>query len=65
MSRSDALKRAQAKYAEKYRKSGATKSFYIKYHREHDKQIIEKLESVENKNGYIRDLIQADIEKQG
>lgn len=63
MSRSEAVKRAQAKYDEKYRKSGATKSYHFKCHTIHDADIIEELESKESKNGYIKDLIRADIEK--
>lgn len=32
-------------------------------HKEYDKDILDKLESVENKQGYIKDLIRADIAK--
>lgn len=67
MSRSESLKRAQAKYEKKYRERGLTKSYQLKCHIEHDADIIEVLDGQENKNGYIKDLIRSDIEskKQG
>lgn len=64
MGKSEALKRAQAKYDKKYRQRGLTKSYHFKCHKEHDADIIEVLDSKESKNGYIKDLIRADIEKQ-
>ena len=63
--RTEARKRAQAKYDEKYRKRGLTKSYHFKCHKEHDADIIEVLEAQENKNGYIKDLIRKDVEKRG
>ena len=36
--------------------------FYLKLNNESDKQIIERLKSVPNRQGYIKDLIQTDIE---
>lgn len=55
--RSEALKKAQSRYDEKRRKSGITKSYQIKCHVEHDADIIAVLDSCENKNGFIKDLI--------
>lgn len=67
MARSEALKRAQERYAAKLKDEGVktTKGFYLKCHVEHDADIIEKLERVGQKNTYIKELIRNDIEKQG
>lgn len=65
MARTEAQKRAQKKYEEKYKAKGLLKTYNLKCHIEHDKDIIEKLNAVDNKNGYIKELIRADIEKQG
>ena len=63
MSRTEAEKRAQAKYEKKRNKSGITKGYYLKCHTVHDADIIERLGLVEKINGYIKDLIRADIKK--
>lgn len=36
------------------------KGLYIRLHKEHDKQVIEKLALVSNKQGYIKELIKTD-----
>lgn len=56
------MKKYQLKAQEKYRKSH-TKTFSIKFYNESDRDILKKLESVENKTDYIRQLIHADIQK--
>lgn len=61
MARTPALKRTQAKYLKKYQKSGIVKSYSLKMHKEHDADIIKQLAFVENKNGYIKELIRKDI----
>lgn len=55
---SEAQKRASAKYD-----ANNTTSVYIKLNINTELDIIEKLESVENKSGYIKQLIRNDIEK--
>lgn len=67
MARSEALKRAQARYEEKGNVKKKTKGYYLKCHVEHDKDIIDKLESVGTgkKNTYLKELIRKDIEKTG
>lgn len=41
-----------------------TRKFGLKLNRKTDKEIIEKLESVDSIQGYIKSLIRADIEKE-
>lgn len=53
---SDAQIKANAKYDAK-----ATKQFMMKLNLKNDADIIKKLESVENRQGYLKDLIRADI----
>lgn len=65
MARSEALKRAQARYAEKGAVKEKTKGYYLKCHVEHDKDIIDRMESVKSKNTYLKELIRKDIKKQG
>ena len=55
---SDAMKRAVAKYD-----AGHTKQIKLKLNLETDKDILERLEEVGNKQGYIKELIRRDIEK--
>ena len=45
-----------------YRKK-AMRSYSIVFHNSNDADIIDKLDSVGNKNDYIRQLIRRDIEK--
>lgn len=55
---SEAQKRAQLKYEKE-----KTRSVKMKLNLQHDADIIQKLDSVGNKQGYIKGLIRADIEK--
>lgn len=53
----------------RYEASGAvravTRGFHLKCHIVHDADIIAALDGKANKNGYIKDLIRADLEKRG
>ena len=40
------------------------RGIYMKLHQNNDADIIEKLDSLENKQGYIKELIRADIAKE-
>lgn len=60
MKTSEAQKRAVTKYD-----AANTVQFKMKLNRGTDADIIERLESVENKQGYIKNLIRMDIEKDG
>ena len=64
MAKTEAMKRAQARYEAKPEVKARTKGYYLKCHVEHDKDIIEKLESVEAVNTYIKELIRKDIAAQ-
>ena len=57
MSTKEARDRAQAKYNDKRGMRG----LHIKLYEDTDKDIIDKLESVESKQTYIKDLIRKDI----
>lgn len=67
MARSEAMKRAQARYQAKRQKAGAEplKTYSLKCHIENDADVISALDEQENKNGYIKELIRMDIEKRG
>lgn len=39
----------------------ASKHYHIKFNFDHDKEIIDRIESKENKNDYIRGLVLSDI----
>ena len=54
----EAKKKANAKYD-----AGHTTQFMMKLNNSTDKDILEKLDSVENKQGYIKNLIRADINR--
>ena len=56
MATSEAQLRAVKKYDEAH-----TTQFKMKLNKGTDKDILDKLSSVENKQGYIKDLIRADI----
>jgi len=58
MASSEAHKRASAKYD-----AANTTRVFIKLNDKTDADILQKLDSVENKQGYIKDLIRADIAK--
>lgn len=62
MSRSEALKRAQAKYQRKMIVRNRLKQYNFKFHIVHDADIIKVLESQKNKNGYIKKLIRDDMQ---
>ena len=55
----EALKRAQKKYDEANKDKW--RMIHLKLNRETDTEIIEKLESVPSIQGYIKDLIRADL----
>ena len=52
----------RAEYDLNFNKKNCTK-FSLKFNNVNDKEIIEKLQSIGNKNDYIRQLVLADIEK--
>lgn len=56
MATQEALKRAQKKYDE-----NTTVQVKMKLNVKTDRDILEKLESVENKQGYIKELIRTDL----
>ena len=58
MAVSEAQKKAQLKYD-----TAHTRQIKLKLNEETDKDIIEMLEKVGNKQGYIKELIRADILK--
>lgn len=58
---SDAALRAVKKYDKAHK--GDFKSVYMKLNKEKDSDILEKLSSVGNVQGYIKALIRADIQK--
>ena len=53
---SDALKKAQAKYD-----AAHTKQIRLKLNKETDADILRRLDQVDNKQGYIKELIRADM----
>ena len=59
MASSEAHKRAQSRYDKAHRDD--YKFISLKIHRQNEAEIVEKLESVDNINGYIKDLIKKDI----
>lgn len=63
MAKTDAEKRAQAKYDEVHKDE--FKNYHFKFRRGKDDELIEKLENVPSKQDYIRQLILADLEKNG
>lgn len=60
MAKTDAKKRAQAKYEKKRAAMGIIKGYYLKCHAVHDADIIAYLSAKENVNGYIKELIRKD-----
>jgi len=60
MAISDAQKKAAAKYDAQH-----TTRVFIKLNKETDADILQHLEQVPNKQGYIKSLIRKDIEEQG
>ena len=59
MAMTEAQKRAQAKYEQ-----ANTRKITFKFNLKTDADILEKLDQVDNRQGYIRDLIRADIAKE-
>ena len=55
------MKPSQYKANRKYQKNN-TKSYGFMFNKNYDKDIIEKLDSVENKSQYIKDLIRRDLQ---
>lgn len=51
----------QSQYSMKYDQKN-TQRIYLKFNLKTDADILEKLDSVKNKQGYIKDLIRKDIE---
>lgn len=41
----------------------ATRQYHLELHKKNDADIIRKLDTVANKQGYIKELIRADIER--
>lgn len=60
MGETEAQKRARLKYESEH-----TTQIKLKLNRNTDADILEKLNSVPNKQGYIKELIRADIAKSG
>lgn len=60
MSRSEALKRAQARYQKKKCVKKRLKHYILACHIVNDADIIEILSKKENKSGYIKQLIRND-----
>lgn len=52
----DAKKKANAKYDKNH-----TRNIMFKFNKKTDKDILEKLDEVENRQGYVKDLIRKDI----
>ena len=63
--KSDAEKRAQAKYDKEHKEQFKTYSLKYGITDPENKKIIEKLNNVNNKQAYIRRLILEDIAKNG
>lgn len=56
---SEAKKKAQAKYDKTH-----TRAIMFKFNLKTDKDILEKLDEVENRQGYIKKLVRDDIKKE-
>ena len=56
---SEAKMRANSKYEKKH-----IRQILLKFHKTHEEEIIEKLDSVPSKNNYIRQLILQDLERE-
>lgn len=54
--------RKQYEYTDKYQKANIRR-ITVKLNRKTDQKLIEKIDSVDNVQGYIKSLIEADIEK--
>ena len=56
------VSKAQLKAQKKYDAEN-TKAYYIKLNKKSDADVIEKLDTVDNRQGYIKRLIRDDISK--
>jgi len=56
------MKKYRLKATSKYQKANMT-GIHLRFHNVSDREVLAKLESVENKTDYIRKLILADINK--
>lgn len=54
---------ARLRATKKYEKANI-RQYLLKFHKTHDAEIIEKLDSQESKNNYIRQLILQDLERE-
>ena len=54
---------AKLSATKKYEKANI-RQFLLKFHKTHDAEIIEKLDSLDSKNNYIRQLILQDLERE-
>ena len=54
--------KAQVNASNKYNKANTT-AFTFRFNNENDADIIEHLQSLDNKNGYIKELIRENIKK--
>lgn len=55
--------RKQYEYTDKYQKANIRR-ITVKLNRKTDQKLIDKIDSVDNVQGYIKKLIEADIEKE-
>lgn len=55
--------RKQYEYTDKYQKANIRR-ITVKLNRKTDQKLIDKIDSVDNVQGYIKSLIEADIEKE-
>lgn len=58
-----ATKEARDRAVSKYDKKRGAMGFYLKLYKDTDKDIIEKLDTVESKQGYVKQLIREDIQR--
>lgn len=61
----EAIRRAKRKYETTEAVRQTIKSYHLKCHTVHDADVIAALEAKDNKSGYLKTLIRADIERQG
>ena len=54
--------KAQVKASNKYNKANTT-SFTFRFNNEHDSDIIDHLQGLDNKNGFIKEVIRENIKK--
>ena len=54
---------AHLRATKKYEKANI-RQFLLKFHKTHEAEIIEKLDSLDSKNNYVRQLILQDLERE-